>query len=121
MRRVTDVCEGERGFNTRTEPGHSPSGAGHPSSSHGDGLSSISLKLQLLSSFLPLAAIFGCTGAQCGARPGQLLPFPPLLLQGDKGEKGQPGPKVSVLVSLICFFVLMGMPGSYLPVPWVNW
>lgn len=68
--------EGERGLNTRTEPGHSPPGAWDPSLNHSDGPSTISLKLQLLFSFLPLAAIFGCTCAQCGASPGQVLTSP---------------------------------------------
>lgn len=70
------ACEGERELNTKTEPGHSPSGAGDPSSNHGGSPSSISLKLQLLFSFLPLTAIFECMGAQYEGSPGQLLTSP---------------------------------------------
>lgn len=69
------ACEGERGLNTRTEPGHIPSDAGDRSSNYGDSPSSISLKLQLLFT-LPVTAIFGCMGTQCGASPGQLLTSP---------------------------------------------
>lgn len=59
------ACEGERGFDTRTEPGHSPSGAGDPSSNRGDGLSSISLKLQLLFSFLSNLWVYWCIEIKC--------------------------------------------------------